>query len=79
MGTGDNRYKFYADKWEQPQGGGSLGPVLGHLRHFFPVSVFQGSEKERDLLPAGEQEHQDWIPVLLTHGPFLSLHQRAAS
>lgn len=78
MGTGDNRYGFYAEKWERPQGGGSLGLVLG-LTALFPVSVFQGSEKERDLLPAGEQEHQDWIPVLLTHGPVLSLRQRAAS
>lgn len=45
----------------------------------FPVSVFQGSEKGRDLLPAGEQEHQDWIPVLLTRGLVLSLPQHAAS
>lgn len=55
--------------WDQ-----SWGPMAP-----FPVSVFQGSEKERDLLPAGEQEHQDWIPVLLTRGLVLSLLQHAAS
>lgn len=65
MGTTPGRRKF--------------GTSPGTLTALFPVSVFQGSKKERDLLPAGELELQDWIPALLTSGPVLSLPQRAAS
>lgn len=61
----------------QPQGGGSLGPVLGH-QMTEPLSCFPGSKKERDLLPAGELKLQDWIPALLDQWSSPS-SQRAAS
>lgn len=80
MGTGDNRYGFYAERWGQPQGRRKFGTSPGTLTALFPVSPFSRVQRRKEICcQLARLELQDWIPVLLTSGPVLSLPQRAAS